>query len=495
MNKKYVSKIKLQDKVLNIKDTEKMFKNEHEEIALAVYHHQDTGLPMLYVTNDGVNFNKVDIDLTSLIAGRDASIVYLNGLFYMGVTWYASDFSYDLVIFTSSDLLNWTRHEINLQFNVKSRTWAPDLFIKNDGTLCMYVSHERVNDDNETMEAWYSECIDIDNLVFTKAVKCTGLHYPNIDAHRFTYKDVDYLLIKTEDTKYIELYRCVSDTGFTPLITGNNSMLPRYTEAPCTLLLGEYLYIYGDRYYDPPVLEYGTQKPICVRTDNLIDYSYVAECNVNSGDYKMSRARHGSLLKLTDETLQIVYNASDNIVINSSTKFEAKELEHLNVENFGTRVGNTVTIDNVVAYPNTVYCVFNNPSGETPTNKVIINNIDNPYKLDDFYLFIECNNNKVIEVPSRDVKLSVTVNEHLNNRMLHFKRGIDGKFALVGEQNACFTANGLTYIQDGTDGLEIVSRFNDGKVTVVYFDADGITYRERATAESEYQTIWTISPR
>ena len=407
--------------------TEQIGNSKTPILCLAEFHDQTTGYAKFYTTTDCVNFNPLE-SLTN-VYGRDGCLAYKSGTFYMAITYYSEDYTtWATVIYTTKDFKTWDEHRVKLSFSTVGRTGSPDIHFEGD-KLVMYVVHERTVNSNN-WDCFYTECTNLETLTFNTPVKVAGLPNSIIDPNVITFKGTKYMLYKNEDNKTNYIGALTSNTNVANIkeIPNTNKL-----EGATAVIMGDYMYVMFDRYLDPNVNQYGTQNPVVTRTLDTENWDWLTECNVNNVKIKESERRHGTILKLTPDAENIVLTSfENNAPANSDYVYHKINIEHLNAEDLGTTSGTTTTVNELVAYPHTLYCVFNNPNGaSSATNSVVIKTISNPYCMDDFYLYIETYNGKTITVPTRNFTKTITVDDNNNHACLHFVRGVDNLFTLV----------------------------------------------------------------
>ena len=391
----------------------------YNDMLIAEFHNESDGQAVFYTSVDGYNFNKIPTNFK--INGRDGSLVFLNNTFYLACTEYSDNLvDYQFVMYSSNDFVNWERHTVKVN-NVKGRTWAPDLYVSGD-TLEVYFTQESVNNSG-IFQAYKCICTNINTLTFSTPKHLTGTPNTVLDAHRFDFNG-PRVILKDETSKKIVIYT-LSDSALINPIVVNSFTFP--VEAPTTAVMGGYLYIMCDRYLDPNKHKYFKQTPVVTRTSDLINFEKVVECHTNkkwAGFNDFSRSRHGCYYKPSTKAMEII-KSNYEIMAASNYEIENSSIEHINIED--------IDMTDWTLFPNTVYCVFNNPTGvTTPTTNITISEPHNPYELDHYDLFIECNVGKIINIKSRNTTYHITVKEQNYQTCIHFIRGIDGYFLLVG---------------------------------------------------------------
>lgn len=396
---------------------------------LFVGHDNKTAALIMGYTTDFSTF--IPMARFDSIIARDPQIIYLNGVYYVCCTYYASDYAYDTVIYTTTNFKSWTRHNIDLGIS-NGPTWAPELAL-NNGTLYIFYAHTE-NEDYSNMKIYRSTCTNIDSLVFDSGVLVNGIPGNKIDPSIFYNSIFGYtvLIAKNENSKTNDMY----DYDFETNRCSNWRLLniPPHLEAVSCYALGNYVAIIADRYLAPDETRYGTQNIISTITSDLKNITLtlkMSNCFYNPNKEKVSGLRHVSCLKITDDMIQTLVSNIGSltpIAVNRNNPYP----EHVNIEDFGSLSGTTVTIKDFVPYPNTVYCIFNNPTGvTTPTTQVNLNSIINYFNLFDLYIYIGSDTNKTLTISTREGITSLNFTAADKDRFIHLRQGIDTKWSVV----------------------------------------------------------------
>ncbi len=396
---------------------------------LFVGHDQEAAALIIGYTTDFSTF--IPMAKFNDIIARDPQIIFLNGIYYICCTYYAPDYSYDTVIYTTADFVNWTRHNINLGIS-NGPTWAPELAF-NNGTLYIFYAHTE-NEDYTGMKIYRSTCTDINNLSFNNGVLVTGIPENKIDPSIFYNPVYGYtvLIVKNESSKNNDMY----DYDFETNTCSNWRMLniPPHVEAVSCYSVGRYVAIIADRYLAPNETKYGTQNILSTITSDLKNISLtlkMTNCFYNPNKEKVSNLRHVACLKITEDMEQVLISHIGSltpIAINRNNPYP----EHVNIEDYGALSGNAVTITDFIPYPNTVYCIFNNPTGvTTPTTAVNLNSIINYFNLFDLYIYIGSDVNKTLTISTREGVTTINLTAADKDRFIHLRQGIDTKWSVV----------------------------------------------------------------
>ena len=375
-------------------------------------------------TNDFIDFTNCKV--FDIIA-RDPMCIYINGKFYIVCTWYANDYSYDTVIYTTTDFQAFTRHNIVLGVSAGA-TWAPELVYKNNKLYIFYAHTDAEVYSN--MRLYVSECTDLDNLTFANGIQISGINAHAIDPSYFIGTHNEYLIYKNEEDKnnYAGYYNF--DTHAVTNIVKIN--IPAHAEAVSAYQIYNNIMLIADRYLNPGETKYGTQYIMSSLLTSIDDNRNIVKSGFfNPNKDKVSGIRHVSCLAINKDMFNVLVTAIGTTNINSSMRYNPYP-EHVNIEDFGTLNNTTVTINDLVVYPNTVYAIFNNPTGVTThTTEVNINSINNIFNLFDIYIYIGSDISKTIKINTREGVTVINLTASDKDRFIHLRQGIDSKFSVV----------------------------------------------------------------
>lgn len=223
-----------------------------------------TNLPTetdLIISLDGINFSSIKIPELLL---RDPSIAYdsTRHKFYMACT-PPTQTDYTILLYDSSDLINWTGHEIAIPNYLTNLKWAPDLYYDetNDKLIIsfsyQYGTEEDVNGDTyPAFDIIFCETNDFENFTMTN-VRVANLisrtHRNHIDSNIININNVWYLAVKDDYQKVIEIYQSSNLTDFSLLcenILNNNSATDNtiYLEGACQYYFNGEYHLMADSY-------------------------------------------------------------------------------------------------------------------------------------------------------------------------------------------------------------------------------------------------------
>ncbi len=238
------------------------------------------GLNWIELAHDSI-FLKPEIGKDKLL--RDPSIVQdNNGIFHM--VWTSGWWDQGIGYASSPDLKNWSEQKnIPVMHNFKNtkNTWAPELFFdaKNETFYIFWASTvPGMFDELPTSERekglnhrqFFVTTKDFKNFSQTKVFFDPG--FSVIDGAILQKRDTYYLFIKNENSAPAEKNIRVSSsqklpefsTSVSKPITGNF-----WAEGPTPLQVGEYTYVYFDKYRDK---KYGA-----VRSKDMINWEDVSD--------------------------------------------------------------------------------------------------------------------------------------------------------------------------------------------------------------------------
>lgn len=266
----------------------------------------------LYGSNNGLDFRRANspmITTDGAFTGRDPSIYIKDGTAYIAVTGYSAG-SYDITIWKSTDLLNWTKHTATLGTSAVvstttpapggsvpcERCWAPEWF-EYSGTLYVLVSLQYAANQIDIegnsipfLRPFYSQCTSLENLTFAAPVQLSiGTASDNkIDPAMIMDGGTIRCAIKNEYAKTIEIWQNSSLSGTwtinTTLTMGGSSLNQTAAEGPSIVKIGSTFRIYFDHF------KYG--KTGYIDTTNFSTYTAEKFINV------VGNQRHGSVISL-----------------------------------------------------------------------------------------------------------------------------------------------------------------------------------------------------
>lgn len=365
------------------------------------------------------------------IIARDPQMIYYNGTFYVCCTYYIAGSGYDTVIFTTKNFKSWKRYNIVLGVT-SGPTWAPELAIHND-TMYIFYAHTE-NPDGSNMRLYRSTCTDINTLTFTPGTLVNGITNNHIDPSIYHNDIYNYtvLIAKDEISKRNHWYDYNFDTNTCG--EAHEINFPPHVEAVSCYSWGRYVAIIGDLYYSPGETGYYSQYNISTITSDLRNSSLklkTTKCFYNPSKEKISGLRHVSCLQVTEDMVETLTENLGPFVPVAVDRINPYP-EHVNIEDFGHMEGTTVTVTDFIPYPNTVYCIFNNPTGiTTNSTQVNITSINNYFNLFDLYIYIGSTINKSITINTREGTTTINLTGADLDRFIHLRQGITETWSVV----------------------------------------------------------------
>lgn len=251
---------------------------------MTFFDESDSNKINFYVTKDGINLNKLNIP--NVIYGRDPSIAYHNGIFYIAVTNYNED--HDFIIYTSRDLKTFETHYINVGLydsaSANKRVWSPNLFFEND-KLIIHVGKEY---EEGIFKIYKLESLNLNTLAFTKPVAVYLSNSSNyIDARVSKYKNTYYMVVKNEnkDKLHLELYSS-TDLKNWSYISNPTFKIEEYVEGGSLTEFNNNVYLVADRYAP------ANQSIVVSKSADLKTFTDFVEVTSNGSE----QLRHGSVL-------------------------------------------------------------------------------------------------------------------------------------------------------------------------------------------------------
>ncbi|MDD7622621.1 MAG: family 43 glycosylhydrolase [Candidatus Onthovivens sp.] len=291
-----------------------------------------------YISLDGVHFNATNFTAKNIYEeyATDLSLQYnsLDKTFYLAMT--SFDETQDCLIFTSKNLVDWEKHQINLGFlkphNELGR-WAPDLFVDSDGTLylCLSVEYKKI-DETLYFEQILFKCNNLENLTFTRIGnillndKTENSNY--IDGSFAKYNNNYYFIVKHEGNKNIELYQTTTIENLSSYALLNDSVtLPEmkieapsitFTDTTCNIYTENYLDYHGYNMQQCKLRDFPNISKNMILLKTLMD-------NISDENKEKYDARHGNVLWITDENAKSQILNSGNIGLNSYNAIYRKD--------------------------------------------------------------------------------------------------------------------------------------------------------------------------
>ena len=329
----------------------------------------DTNL-QLYRSSDMIHMDH--LFCLNEIAGRDPSLRYYNGAFYICLVEPDRTFK----IMRSNDLIDWT----TAAFNVIERDdkypaiWAPDLFIDADGSAYVYFAKQKGYHSKwheRTFDIYVSRANDIEKPDFGSAQKISLAGYDNvIDAHVHKLNGRYYMVVKNEkiytdnDNKSPALFR--SDNPLNNFVEVKDWALNAVRGCEGFSIANDNgrIYIYADNYsgkYDaaPP-----SHHTVWI-TDDIEHGPFRAEY------VKSARPlRHGSVICIDNPIAdRVISRFSFETTTDAEISTKTITLER---DDYGSGKGNEIIIDKFAPAPSVIYRV-------PKKTRVIINNLINAY--------------------------------------------------------------------------------------------------------------------
>lgn len=282
----------------------------------------DSNRLVLKLSKDAKNFQT----LKKLnITGRDPSIIYYKGFFYIAVTNHTS--THDLIIYKSNDLINFETHNVTMGLLSWANRWAPEFYVENDNVKILISARE-------TSESKFKTKICDINL---NTFACTNLTdiTPNnnisfVDAQLIKKNNIYYLTVSNQDTlgeSYVYIYSSAT-IGNWNLVNSNVFKTCQHVEGSYILPISNRFLIYGDPAYISGIVyldtnDLGVTDSIGEPRDNIIAINGLWD------------VRHGSIIECNiDASKEIVYNLIALYNINPNYVSEKKEMSHnINITN------------------------------------------------------------------------------------------------------------------------------------------------------------------
>lgn len=320
------------------------------------------------VSKDGKNWNTLS---ATNLTGRDPSIAYINGNFYIAVTNFSSD--YDFIIYKSSDLITWSTHYINANLNSYYSRWAPEFFIEGNDIKILISLQES---ENGNFNIYSLDCTSLENLTFGNLTNITPSNETScIDASITKFENTYYMVVTdvTQTASEIEISRIYTSSDMsTWALLNNNIFKTCYNVEGCQLLrINNAWTIFGD---SPLLTPY-----LCMETDNLAitDSEGNNVKNYIQPIYSLSNMRHGTIMIVNDEEIQEkVYNLINVNKVDIYYKVNPNKITIMQ------EITNA-TLDKIMIQPNTIIHV----GGAAST----VTKVYNPFRTERFAIVFYAN--------------------------------------------------------------------------------------------------------
>lgn len=300
-------------------------------VLYAFFDEKSSNVINLYISKDNLHLQK--LELPNKIYGRDPSIIFYNNKFYIAITNY--DSQHDFSIYESEDLINWSKHDINLGLydaNFKKR-WCPDFFIDSDNSLYVFISKQHAEPDSIHLEGkfktYVTKCENIDTFEFEtpKELVLTGTEEDNyIDATCIKIDETYHLILKSDSQYELNLQHFTStDLLNFSLISKDFGQLGRYLEGQFIYKFkGEYV-LGAEKYYERDGLLSNYR---IKTTKDLNKFSNYKRMYVDDIDIS-----HGSAFVITDKKAKELIFKRNNYNFNYNYNFVFSKNNYLITSN------------------------------------------------------------------------------------------------------------------------------------------------------------------
>ena len=254
------------------------------------------------------------------INGRDPSIIYYNGYFYIAVTNFTE--TRDIIIYKSSDLINFETHYITMGLLEYNARWAPEFYVEDDNVYILISA--RLESDSK----FKIFICDIDLSTY----ECSNLSNINPDDSlslidpQIIKKDNYYYLTVSDQTtsgeSYVKIYRSTTIGNWT-VYNSNVFKTCNHVEGSFMLPIGNRYLIYGDPAYISGLLMIET-RDLSISDSEGQPTDYIISVQ-GSRDVK-----HGSILYCdNNEVKDIVYGLIEDNNMNVNYKTSPMKMSHI----------------------------------------------------------------------------------------------------------------------------------------------------------------------
>ena len=345
-----------------------------------------------YVSQNGVEWSKIPAPTSLQLRDITMQFNKKDNYFYR-----LALAAYNKVnIYRSKDLKTWETKQI--QYTVPGTiTWAPDLYIDENGILYIIVSNKYgeetvINGDTHpAFDMYLIKCTDYENLTFEDAYKLNvyaedGSLSPNrnhIDGSLIKINDTFYLTAKNEYSKINEIFSSTDLKTWT-LVTSNITDSTLWTEGPQCVVTENNVYYYADLYTDGSYIVGKVPKSTFPTFS-----SSTARFNLMES---IKAHRHGTVLYIdNDYAKSVISNLpgfSFENILQSDNKYR-KNIAYLDANN-----GHLYKTGKLPIFPNSIFSF----QGEGSVSL----HLRNLFGLDETYLGFAAGDNKSITITGVD---------------------------------------------------------------------------------------------
>ena len=422
----------------------------------------------LFMSSDGYKFKKIsDIPM---YGGRDSSIIYDDGYFYVLTTGYNP---HDFCVRRSANLRDW--QQINVSCGIydpiiKSKLWAGEWFKDDDGKVYIFISVRNgtaldiTNREIDSFETWVIDC-DLKKMQFTNPRKVELENRNKIDAFVIKKDGVYLMFIKDEVDKKLEKWRSLDLINWVQMSDEIDCFDGDYVEGPSITKFNGKYYLYVDKFMEP--FTYVSE------STDLINFTKAKPINITEMN------RHATIINVTDKHAKMILND----FINSNNP---QEREFTKMINLTKLVDENNVIEKLTPREGFIYQSF------SANGDIIINSIDNGYDIDKFYIIlrsgylgsITIKSGSGIEIPTH-LKISPSLGNA--DMLIEFVWVKDiGKFKMKMPINEMLFSNQA--IRDGYKRIALNSLPNQNGVITNFTPDNGALYvatgEERFSIES-----------
>lgn len=404
---------------------------------LGCYFSDNSFEPHFFVSDDGLNLNKIDVPFEKFPFDiKDMDIKYHEGLFYLASTYMTENA--DVYIGTSSDLIHWVHHYINLGLYDESNKnrWAPALLFTELGELYLSISKQydtllnpSTNTEDPAFDIYLAKCNNLSNLTFDTAKRLVlngegkSANRNHIDADIIQSKSLNkyVMIVKNEDTKFQEIFTSENLTDWTLIKTLD--ILPKWTEGAFIQELNGTFIITAENYWSDTTNKIG--KMIMTQTTDFNNFTHPKILNIDNEYAIKGKLRHGNSTLIDDDFSKYAiskfkpYFFSNYEILNGITLFEGDSITSIklsdNIEKYSKAYIElyNVDADDIVSF------TLENPNNKKLNPTHIILNEDGSYFSSCVIKFI--NDSLTIDTNYQSVNRSNEYNRYAENPF-HIKK-------------------------------------------------------------------------
>lgn len=343
--------------------------NDNDFILYSFFRNSSFAGVDLYMSKDGDTLQRINVN--TIIEGKDPSIFYKDGYWYIAITSYNP---HDFSIYKSPNLIDWVRHDISLGMysDVNNRIWAPEWFEDDNGDLYILLS-VKVGEENDkdsilipSFRPYIIKVTNVDELEFSSPTILNLEDKNKIDPCMIKENGIYHMFIKDEYDKLTEHW--TSSDLKTWTFKRDITELKGYVEGQTIVKYNNTFYLYADSFKgDYGIIYY-------VTSTDLDNWSERRAIKVGA-----NRVRHGTAYVVKDDKAK--QDLQKFAFANSAIPEHNVRSKGFTLNQFADENG---VIENLEIIDKCIYSITNE-------EHFTINSFTNPNGAEEFYFYISSN--------------------------------------------------------------------------------------------------------